>query len=158
MSQTVRGQLALFRGGIDNNDAAPVVTIECKNTSGGALARGDVVVWDTTSNSTADVISVTTTTSGNDVNVIGMVYDQSIAANAIGQVQIWGPTRHLKVDGNTDIAIGDMLSTFTTAKIAQKSTTGGRFARAMEGYTTNDSAGVIDAFITNLNLGAFSTE
>lgn len=136
--------------------AAPTVEITAKNTSGGALTRGDVVVWDTT-NSTVDLFCATTSTGGNDVNVMGMVV-APIAQDGIGKIQIWGPTKHLKVNGTSDIGVGDMLGTYTSAGIAQKSTTGGRFARAMEAYTTNDSSGVIDAFITNLNLLAFSTE
>ena len=140
-----------------NNGGAPAITIDCKNTSGGALARGDVVVFDRT-NSVHGLICVTTTTSGNDIDVVGMVYNAVLGQDLVGPIQIWGPTKYLKADGNTDIAVGDMLGTFTTAKIAAKSTTGGRFARALEGYTTNDAAGVIDAFITNINLGALSTE
>jgi hypothetical protein len=74
------------------------------------------------------------------------------------KVQIWGPTKHLKVDGTADIAVGTMLGAFSTATLASATTTAGRFARALEAYTTNDGAGVINAFITNLNMGAFSTE
>lgn len=149
--------LALIRGGNrSSGQAAPQVYLLAKNTSSGALVRGDVVVFDRT-NSTVDLLAVTTTTSGNDIDVAGMVMEP-LADGGIGKILIWGPTKHLKVDGNTDIAVGDMLGTFTTAKIAAKSTTGGRFARAMEAYTTNDAAGVIDAFLTNLNLGAFTTE
>lgn len=149
--------LKLLRGGYSGSGlAAPVVLIDAENKSGGALVKGDVVVYDRT-NSDVNLISFTTTTSANDVDVLGMCAE-AIADGAIGKVQIWGPTKHLKVDGTTDIAVGDMLGTFTTAKIAAKSTTGGRFARAMEAYATNDSAGVIDAFITNLNFGAFTTE
>ncbi len=140
-----------------NGGAAPAITIDCKNTSGGALARGDVVVFDRT-NSVHGLICVTTSAGGNDIDVVGMVYNAVLGQDLVGPIQIWGPTKYLKADGTTNIAVGDMLGTFTTAKIAAKSTTGGRFARAMEAYTTDDSAGVIDAFLTNLNLGAFSTE
>lgn len=149
---------SLLRGGfLGNGNAAPVFIIHCVNNSGAALAQGDVVVLDR-SNSTVNAIYVTTSTGGNDIDVVGMVYDATLPSLGIGRVQIWGPTKYLKVDGTTDIAVGDMLGTYTTAKIAQKSTTAGRFARAMEAYTTNDSLGVIDAFILNMNLGAFTTE
>ena len=141
------------RGGERGANAGPVELWEVQNKSGGALARGDTVVWDKTSNTTADKLACTTTTSGNNVDVMGMVYDTAIASNAFGRVQVFGPTDALKVDGTTDIAIGDYLSTFTSVKIAQKTTGTGAFARAMEAYSTNDSAGVIDAFI---NVRGFS--
>ncbi len=154
---TLSSILDLVRGGSRNGgQAAPVITVTGKNTSGGALVRGDVVVLDRT-NMTVDLIAFTTTTSANDIDVLGMVV-APVGIDGIGKVQIWGPVKSLKVEGTTDIAVGDMLGTFTTAKLAAKSTTGGRFARALEAYTTNDGAGVIDAFITNMNLGAFTTE
>lgn len=157
MLEVVIERIIKLNRGSNTGLAAPVFTIQAKNTSGGALARGDVVVFDRT-NSTANLICVTTTTSGNDIDVVGMVYNSVLGQDLVGPIQIWGPTKYLKADGNTDIAVGDMLGTFTTAKIAAKSTTGGRFARAMEAYSTNDAAGVIDAFICNMNLGAFTTE
>lgn len=152
--------LKLKRGGLAKSGlAGPVVTIQAKNVSGGTLNRGDTVVmsW---SGCTADLLAVTTTTSGGDTAVAGMVLDVSLADTAIGEIQVYGPTKFLKVDGTTDIAVGDALGTFTTAKIAAKVTTAGRFARALEAYSTNDSSGVIDAFITcGLQAGmCFTTE
>jgi hypothetical protein len=123
-----------------------VTTIRVTNRSGGTLARGDVVIWDTT-NSTPTYPCVTTTTSANNALVAGMVFQTSIANGAAGDIQIWGPTNALKVNGTTDIAKGDWLGTYTTAKIAAKTTGAGAFARALEAYATNDSAGVIDAEI-----------
>lgn len=152
--------LRLRRGGIGGNGtAAPVVTFFAKNGSGGTLVRGNTVVMDW-ANCTPDLLTVTTTTSGNDVTVAGVVYSTSVASGGIVEVQCYGPTKGLMVDGTTDIAVGDALGTFTTAKIAAKSTTGGRFARALEAYATNDSSGVIDAFITlGLQAGmCFTTE
>lgn len=150
--------LELLLGSSKNGKAGPIATFMAKNTSGGTLARGDVVVMDW-ANCTVDLLAITTTTSGDSVTVAGMVFDASLADAAVGRIQCYGPTKFLKVDGTTDIAVGDALSTFTTAKIAQKSTTGGRFARALEAYSTNDSNGVIDAFITiGLQHGAFTTE
>ncbi len=154
---TLNSLFHLARGGYrGGGQAAPVVAVTGKNTSGGALVRGDVVVIDRT-NMTVDLICFTTSTGGNDIDVLGMVMEP-IGIDGIGRVQIWGPTKDLKVDGTTDIAVGDMLGTFTTAKIAQKSTTGGRFARALEAYTANNSSGVIDAFIANINMQSFTTE
>ena len=77
----------------------------------------------------------------------------TVADNTMMWVQIWGPTNALKVDGTTDIAIGDPLTTFTTAKIAQKGAAAGIFARALEAYATDNSSGVIDAFISCFDLG-----
>ncbi len=114
-----------------------------KNTSGGALAAGDVVILKAVA--TGD--EVTTTTSGGDSKVLGMVV-AAINDNAFGQIQTLGKTTALKVDGTADIAIGDFLSCFTTAKIAKKASAGETaFAIALEAYTTNDSAGIIDALL-----------
>jgi len=117
-----------------------------KNNSGGALAAGDVVILDTTDNTGQ---SVTTTTTGDNPLVFGAVTtggnDQAditiCVSGYCGDV--------LKVDGTTNIAVGDPLSTFTTAKIAQKGSygSGGVFAIALEAYTTDDYSGVIKAWI-----------
>ncbi|MDD5065227.1 MAG: hypothetical protein PHQ35_10785 [Phycisphaerae bacterium] len=63
-------------------------------------------------------------------------------------VQTLGKTTLLKVDGTTDIAIGDFIGTFTTAGIGMKCSAGDMaIAIALEAYTTDDSAGVIDALL-----------
>lgn len=114
-----------------------------KNTSGGALAAGDVV----TLKSVAAGNEITTTTAQGDDKVFGMVAE-TIANTASGLVQVLGKTTALKVDGTTDIAIGDLLGTFTTAGITQKAAAGDMaFAVALEAYTTDDSNGVIDALL-----------
>ena len=119
-----------------------------KNTSGGQLDAGDVVII----KSVAAGDEFTTTTTGGDNKVLGMVVE-TIANNAYGRVQILGKTTVLKVDGTTDIAIGDYLTPFTTAKIAAKAVAGNMvFAIALEAYTTNDSAGVIDALLVTPRL------
>jgi hypothetical protein len=57
------------------------------------------------------------------------------------------------IDGTTDIAVGDYLTCFTTVKIAAKAATGNMvFAIALEAYTTNDSAGVVDALLITPRL------
>lgn len=147
---TLGGLVEMVRHGTFGKNAAPVVTILAKNNSGGARARGDVVILDR-ANSTLDRLAFTTTTTANHADVLGMVYE-SIADGALGRVQIWGPTHSLKANGTTDIAAGDLLGTFTTAGIAQKSTGAGAFATAFEAYSTDDSSGVIDAFLHNLGL------
>ncbi len=118
--------------------------LRMENNTGGALAQGDVVV----NNSPTNIEDITTTTTGGDQDVFGMV-DGSIANTANGYVLIEGFTKFLKVNGTTDIAVGDYLCTFTSATIAQKATTTGQmvFAIALEAYATNDSNGVIDAYI-----------
>lgn len=51
-------------------------------------------------------------------------------------------------DGTADIAIGDYLSTFTTAEIVKKATAGETaIAIALEAFTTDASTGVLDALI-----------
>jgi hypothetical protein len=107
------------------------------------LAAGDIVVL----KSVAAGDEVTTTTTAGDNKVLGMALE-SINDNSFGYVLIEGKTTQLKVDGTTDIAIGDFISTFTTAKIGQKATSGHTaIAIALEAYTADDSLGVIDALL-----------
>lgn len=113
------------------------------NTSGGTLTGGSVVIF----KAAADGDEVTTTTTVGDDYVFGMVLDD-IASNAYGLVLVQGYTKKLKVNGTTDIAIGDFLCTYSVAGIASKATAGDMaFAIALEAYTTNDSSGVIDALL-----------
>ena len=119
-----------------------------KNTSGGSLTVGTLVVY----KSVANGDEFTTTTTGGDSKVYGVV-TATIADAAYGYVQTLGKTVSLKVDGTTDIAIGDFISAFTTAGIGQKATAGQTaIAIALEAYTTNDSNGVIDALIVSPRL------
>ncbi len=120
-----------------------------KNTSGGALVAGDVVVL----KSVAAGDEVTTTVAQGDDKVFGML-EENIADNAYGYIQILGKTVRLKVDGTDDIVIGDFIGTFTTAGIACKAGAGDMvFAIALEAYTTDDSNGVIDALLISPILG-----
>ena len=114
-----------------------------KNTSGGSLNLGHVVILKAVA---AGNEVTTTTTQGHD-SVFGMVLE-TIADAAFGKILTGGKTTGLKVDGTTDIAIGDFLGTFTTAGIAMKAAAGDMaFAIALEAYATNDSLGVIDALL-----------
>ena len=117
------------------------------NASGAAMSIGDIVVSNPTGTD-APGYECTTTTAQDDRDVVGMVY-QAMAAGGWGLIQYWGYTQLLKVNGTTDIAKGDDLSTYTVAGIAGKATAGagGIFAEAWEAYAANDSAGVINAFI-----------
>jgi len=113
------------------------------NTSGGALVAGDVV----TLKAAAAGTEITTSTTAGDDLVFGMAAE-SIADTADGKILTRGKTTQLKVDGTTDIAIGDFLTPFTTAKIAAKAASGDMaFAVALEAYTADDSSGVIDALL-----------
>jgi len=119
------------------------IVIKYKNTSGVALAVGDIVVL---KNVAAGNECTTTTSQGDDL-VLGMALG-TIANNAFGDVLLEGKTTVLKVDGTADIAVGDFIGTFTTAKIGMKAAVGDMaFAIALEAYATNDSNGVIDAVL-----------
>ncbi len=114
-----------------------------KNTSGGDLVAGNIV----TLKAVAGGNEITTTTTQGDDLVFGMLAED-IANNGYGMVQTLGKTTLLKVDGTTDIAIGDFIGTFTTAGIGMKCSAGDMaIAIALEAYTTDDSAGVIDALL-----------
>lgn len=116
--------------------------LRVRNSSGGALAPGDVVIWDT---SVARGDSVTTTTTQDDAKVAGVAV-QDIANGSEGLIQTEGYSDvTVKVNGTTDISVGDGLSTFTTAKIAAKATSGkaGLFGFALAAYATDDSNGLI---------------
>lgn|SRR3990167_3213196 len=120
------------------------ICIRMNNGSSGALARGDLVILDH-----AEGRNYVTNTTSEDSNlIIGMAYE-AIAENASGLIQIYGPTKYLKVDGTDDIAAGDFISTFSTAGIGQKGTigSGNCIAISTEAYTSNNTSGVIDAFL-----------
>lgn len=87
-----------------------------------------------------------TTTTAGDPTVLGVCI--SGGTGDVIRVVRRGAVATLKVDGTDDIAIGDPLSTFTSAGIAQKAASGETvFAYALEAYTTDDSNGVIDAIV-----------
>lgn len=118
--------------------------VRAKNASGGALSAGSVVVYG--SAATADYACTTTTAQGDD-KIFGIAVE-SINNNEYGHIQTLGKTVLLKVDGTTDIAIGDFLCTFTVAGISAKAGAGDcAYAIALEAYTTDDSNGVIDALL-----------
>ncbi len=116
-----------------------------KNTSGGALVAGDVVVM----KAVAAGDEVTTTVNQGDDMVYGML-DEGINNDAYGYIQDEGKTVKLKVNGVVNIAIGDFLGTFTAAGIAMKAAAGDMaFAIALEVYAGADSLGVIDALLVS---------
>ena len=128
-----------FDGSLDRGNF-----IEMINDSGSDVARGDTVMIDATKGRNY----FDTSSGGDDDQVFGMAAE-AIADGARGLIQTYGPTKYLKVDGTDDIAVGDFISSFTSVGIAQKGTigSGNCFAIACEAYTTDDSAGVIDAFL-----------
>src|SRR3990167_6038407 len=119
-----------------------------KNTSGSTINMGNVVV----SKAAAAGDEITTTTTQGDDKVFGIAMS-SFPSGGYEQILTEGFTTRLTVDGTTDIAIGDLLGTFTTAGIAMKAAAGDMcFAIALEAYTTNDSLGVIDSLIISPRL------
>ena len=135
----IKETVIAFDGSIDRG-----IFIEMINDSGSAVARGDLVMLDAAKGRNY----FDTSTGGDDDQVFGMAAE-AIADGARGKIQTYGPTKYLKVDGTDDIAVADFISSFTAAGIGQKGTigSGNCIAIACEAYTTNDSAGVIDAFL-----------
>lgn len=127
---------------------------QMKNTSGAGFAAGDVVIL----KSVAAGDEVTSTTTYGDDKVYGMA-QFAISNNAYGAILVEGYTEILKVDGTTDISVGDFLTSFSSAGIAAKARSGDMaFAIALEAYTTNDSSGVITALLIKpRKVGAYST-
>src|SRR3990167_9094210 len=119
-----------------------------KNTSGAQVVAGDILIL----KAVAAGDEVTTTTIAGDNGLLrggGFMALETIADAAYGRFLRRGFTNALKVNGTTDIAIGDRLTSFTSAGIAKKAAVGDPyFATALEAYATNDSLGVIDAILT----------
>jgi hypothetical protein len=99
------------------------------NKSGGSVARGDVIVIDTTT-----AKSFTTVAVANTVGIIGVALD-TISSNAEGPVQFVGYAP-VNVTGST--GIGDFLVTSATAKKASPSATvpSNYFGRALTTSST----------------------
>lgn len=95
------------------------ILVRVKNGSGGALANGDVVIWDATAD---DGITVTTTATAGSNAVAGVIVD-SIADGEYGRMQIYGYHSAVKVDGGTtDVAADTLIGTGGTAKYAYTTT------------------------------------
>lgn len=82
-------------------------------------------------------------------NVVGVALED-IANGADGYIKIKGLCK-VKVNGTTDIAIGDRLASYDTGGIAYKSETHS-FGIAMAAYTADDGNGLIDCLITDVIL------
>jgi hypothetical protein len=118
------------------------------NGSGTTINAGDVVIL----KSVAGSDEVTHTTTAGDDKVFGICTNTNTNGQ-VAYIQTLGKTTVLKADGTTDIAVGDFLTTFTTAGISAKATAGDMvYAIALEAYTTNDSNGVLDALLISPRL------
>lgn len=131
-----------------NGNLSPVdnkTSYYMKNTSGSTINAGNLVTLKTSVAAGNEI--TTTTTSGTDTNLLGIA-TSNITNNTSGYVQVLGKTTLLTVNGTTDIAVGDYLTSYTSAGIACKATAGQYvFAIALEAYTTDDSNGVLDALL-----------
>lgn len=113
------------------------------NSSGATINAGNLVTW----HATAAGNAITTTTTAGDTKLFGMA-EAAINNGATGYILVKGHTTLLTVDGTTDIAVGDYITSFTTAGIGAKATAGqSAIAIALEAFTTDASTGVIDAII-----------
>jgi len=113
------------------------------NNTGATSVVGHVVIIDPANPAGG---FTTTTTVGDDL-VVGVVLEATLNFTDT-RILIEGKTTSLKVNGTTDIAVGDFLCTYSEAGIAAKAGAGDMaFAIALEAYTTNDSNGVIDALL-----------
>ena len=118
-----------------------------RNSSGGSLTIGSVVTLSHGQTEDPFDFAFTTTTTLGDEGVIG-VLTSAVSDNRVGSAQVRGHIGMVKVNGTTNIAVGDWLESYSSAGIAAKSASAhGVFARALEAYTTDDSAGEIKAII-----------
>lgn len=139
--QGLRGNMAMQNAGVPATSEKKFE--EMKNTSGGALGDGDVVVL----KAVAAGNEFTTTVNQGDDLVFGVV-NEAIGNNAEGLVQKLGKITTLKCNGVINIAVGDLLGTFTAAGISMQAQAGDMaFAIALEAYAGADSLGVIDAIL-----------
>lgn len=133
---------------MNNQGVAPTLEkhfVKMQNKSGGALVAGDTVVY----NAAASGDQFTTTVTQGDHLVIGALAE-GVNNDAWGYIQTKGKIVTLKVNGTINIAIGDLLGTYTAAGIAMKAAAADTaFAIALEAYANNDSLGVIDALLVS---------
>lgn len=88
-----------------------------RNVSGGALAAGDSVSWDTAS---PDGVRVTAP-AANTLSLFRGVVAEAIADSQYGKVQVGGYNSYAKVTNTTNVAIaaGDVLLTSTGKVLAR---------------------------------------
>ena len=124
-----------------------VLLVRCKNTSGGTITAGDVMVHDPTAveNVPGQLIPMTTTTSADDRAGAGVVAvgESTIPDDGEFWLQVAGLHPSVNIDGTADLVNGDFVSSHTTAKAAAKAAAGnyqalGRYVDAA--YTSNSVA------------------
>lgn len=142
-----------FRGISQNTDAGRhAQLLWVRNADNVAHEDGDVVVW--TDGSVADGLEISTTTTGNNGLVAGVVAQTSIAAGEWGFIQTHGYHGSIQVTGT--VAAGDSLVTSSTGEVgatitiaqstgaaANQSLIKGVYAHAL----TSDSGGAVKGFI-----------
>src|SRR5690349_14326890 len=107
------------------------VVVPMVNKSGGSVAAGDVVIYDTGNNE-----AFTTTTSGSSLLVAG-VAQETIANNATGRVLVEGYAALVNV--NASVTRGNFGATHTVAKQATDAgaaRVAGTFCRFLKSGTT----------------------
>jgi len=88
--------------------------------SGGALASGDLVMFDPTLSTATSYRVLASSTTAQDARIIG-VATETIASASFGEIQIYGHNTTVKVDGTTtSVAIGDQIAGGIVAKKASK--------------------------------------
>lgn len=112
-----------------------------RNRTSDSLGNGDVIVYDLTDD---DGKSIGTTTTANVVYVAGVVV-QTIESQMSGWVQTKGLHSAVKLDGSVgNIAAGDAVGTYTTAKKGGKTTTANAaFGWSYDAVTTDTTAEVM---------------
>ncbi len=134
---------ALQVQGIRSKDSHEAILLVVENTSGGALADGDVVVWDVTE-STGTNPAVTTTTSDDSVITAGVVME-AIADGEYGRIVVYGYHDAVKARDSSDaLSAGGGIGTSGAVKLAGGGTGLGISLEAGDGTDT----GTIEAFIT----------
>lgn len=90
----------------DPANAPEIWTVEVYNDSSSALTSGTVVEWDMDNDTTDASYAYRTMwveigSTADDILVAGVVVDDSIAANSVGTIAIWGPV-YAKCADSTD--------------------------------------------------------
>lgn len=123
----------LFTMGVANAASIPLVsdpknqpeiwTMEVYNNQGSALTSGYVVSWDnegdtTDSNYAYRTMWVTLPAIRDDVQVAGIVVDDTIPTGSIGTIAIFGPVYALVLDSTAAVTAADLVSAYdTTGKV-----------------------------------------
>jgi hypothetical protein len=117
------------------------------------LESGDVVILDETAVEVDGVPPVTTTTSADHVQGLGVVAvgQEVVLSGTDVLVQVSGLHPAVKIDGTTDISHGDSVATFTTAGVGDKAAADAvRIGIYVDGdYSTDATTELKSVFLTN---------